>query len=827
MATETKEQIAIPVTGMTCASCVLHVTRALRDLPGVDDAAVNLATEKATLEVSATHRPGTGDLRHALEDAGYGMGTETLALKIGGITSVPNAASVEKALAGVEGVVSARADLATETAIVEFVPGIASTDDLRRAVQGAGYSVVGVVADETSQQESAAALRPLRRKVVFSLGLAAAIMTAMAVPWVETALPFRLEFALLAMATPVQFWAGSHFYGSAWGALKHRTSNMNTLIAVGTSVAYFYSVAVTFFHGSSFFDDYEAGTFFETASAIIGLVLLGRYLEARARARASNAIRALMGLQPRTARVLRDGREMEVAIEDVIEGDLVEVRPGEKLAVDGEVVGGSSWVDESMLTGESVPVEKTPGTLVYGATVNTTGSFRFRATKVGHETVLAQIVRLVEEAQGSRAPIQRLVDVIAGYFVPAVIGLAAGVFVLWFAVGPEPSYAYAVLTAVAVLIIACPCALGLATPTAIMVGTGKGAEHGILIRSAEALERAHKVDVVVMDKTGTLTAGKPTVTDIVTTDAGEDDLLRLVASAERTSEHPLGKAIVAWAREKGLPLAEAQQFTSIPGSGIEANVEGTSVLVGNMSLLTGRGLGLNGLEGAARELSRQGKTATWVAIDGEVKAVVAVSDSVKPRAKDAVAALRRQGLQVVMLTGDSRATAEAIAAELGIDSVVAEVLPGEKAARVKALQDEGHVVAMVGDGINDAPALTQADVGIAIGTGTDVAIESADVTLVGDDLRAVASAIALSRATIRTIRQNLFWAFAYNVALIPIAAGALYPLFSGGGVPDILGPVLGDFGFLNPIMAAGAMAISSVTVVSNSLRLRRFRPSTA
>ncbi len=826
MTTESTERITLPVTGMTCASCVMHVTRALEELPGVDEVAVNLATEKATLDVSSGNRPGTGELTYALEDAGYGVGTEKVTLRLGVMTSVQDAASVEKALSGVDGVVSVQLDLPNESATVALVPGIASTAGLRAVLELTGYMVIGVAADE-SQHDQAGELRPLRRRVVFSLSVAAAMMAAMAVPRFESAVPFRLDYLLLAMATPVQFWTGVQFYAGAWGALKHRTSNMNTLIAVGTSVAFFYSVAVTFFHDSSFFADYETSTFFETSSAIIGLVLMGRYLEARAKARASNAIQTLMGLQPRTARVVRDGQEREVAIDDLVEGDLIEVQPGEKLAVDGEVVTGSSWVDQSMLTGESIPVAKSPGSLVYGATVNTTGSFRFNATRVGSDTVLAQIVRLVEEAQGSKAPIQRLVDVIASYFVPAVIAMAASVFVLWYVVGPEPSYAYAVLTAVAVLIIACPCALGLATPTAIMVGTGKGAENGILIRNAEALERVQKVGVVVLDKTGTLTTGKPTVTEVVTHDGNENELLRLVASAERPSEHPFGKAIVASAQERGLSLGEAREFMSFPGSGIEADVEGTKVLAGNSALLAQRGLGLSGLEPAALEISRQGKTATWVAVDGHVRAVLAVSDSVKPRAGEAVAALQRQGLEVVMLTGDSQAMARSVASELGIDTVIAEVLPRDKAVRVKALQDEGKVVAMVGDGINDAPALTQADVGIAIGTGTDVAIESSGITLVGDDLRAVATAIELSQATTRTIRQNLFWAFAYNVALIPIAAGALYPFFSDGGVPGVLGPVLGELGFLNPIMAAGAMAISSVTVVSNSLRLRRFKPGIA
>ena len=511
-------------------------------------------------------------------------------------------------------------------------------------------------------------------------------------------------------------------------------------------------------------------------------------------------------------------------IEDVAPGDLVVVKPGEKVAVDGEVVSGVSWVDESMLTGESAPVEKPPGAQVYGATVNGTGSFTFRATKVGKDTALSQIIRLVEEAQGSKAPIQRIADLIASYFVPTVIAVAAGVFAVWYLIGPAPTYVYAMLTAVAVLIIACPCAMGLATPTAIMVGTGKAAEHGVLIRSAEALERAHKIQVVVVDKTGTLTTGVPTVTDIVPADIDEDELLRLAASAERPSEHPVGEAMVTAATEKGLALAEVGEFNAIPGLGIEARVDDNGIVVGNMALMLQREFPVNGLDQSAAALSQQGKTATFVAVDGEVKGVVAVADAVRPGAKEAVTDLREKGLQIVMLTGDNRVTTEAIADELGIDHVVAEVLPGDKASHVKALQGEGKTIAMVGDGINDAPALAQADVGIAIGTGTDVAMEAADITLVSGDLRAVATAIALSRATMRTIRQNLFWAFAYNVALIPVAAGILYPLFSGGGMPEALRPVLGEFGFLNPILAAGAMAVSSVTVVTNSLRLRRFKP---
>ena len=492
--------------------------------------------------------------------------------------------------------------------------------------------------------------------------------------------------------------------------------------------------------------------------------------------------------------------------------------------MDGEVDEGVSTVDESMLTGESVPVDKSPGSEVFGATINTTGSFTFSATRVGRDTILSNIIRLVEEAQGSKAPIQRLVDLIASYFVPAVIGATAAVFLVWLVFGPAPSYVNAILTAVAVLIIACPCAMGLATPTAIMVGTGKGAEHGVLIRSAEALERAHKVRVVVLDKTGTLTGGTPTVTDIYAPQFGDKELLRLAASAEQGSEHSLGAAIVAAAQERGLKLEATSEFAALPGAGITARVNGTSLALGNLALIEQQNLDLNGMQAVAERFSAQAKTPMFVATDGQVRGVIAVADAIRPEAVDAVRALRSQGAEVVMLTGDNHATAQAIAGQIGIDRVIAEVLPAEKAERVRLLQGEGNTVAMVGDGINDAPALAQADIGIAIGTGTDVAIEAADITLVGGDVRGVSTAIALSRATMRTIRQNLFWAFAYNVALIPIAAGVLYPVFAGGGVPDVLEPVLGEYGFLNPVLAAGAMAISSVTVVTNSLRLKRFKP---
>ena len=750
------------------------------------------------------------------------MSAERVTLSIGGMTCASCVSHVEGALSGVDGVLSADVNLATERATVGYFPGVVGVSDLRHAIEDAGYSSTGAVADDGDDAGTRRDLAVLRRKFVFSIVTAGTIM-ALSVGVGERA-PFRLDYLLLALATPVQFWAGRQFYSGAWGALKHRTSNMNTLIAVGTSVAYFYSLAVTVFYGSFFFEGRASETYFDTAAAIIGLVLLGRYLEAWAKGRASSAIKKLVGLQPRTARAIRDGQEVEVDVGDLTVGDMVVVRPGERIPVDGEVADGFSSVDESMLTGESVSVEKTAGSSVFGATINSSGSFRFRATKVGRETMLAHIVRMVEEAQASKAPIQRLADVISSYFVPTVIAIAAAAFAVWLLFGPAPSYVNGMLVAVAVLIIACPCALGLATPTAIMVGTGKGAESGILVRTAQALETAHKVQVVILDKTGTLTAGTPSVTDVIARGIAQDELLRLAASAEWASEHPLGEAMVSAAKLRGLPLEEVRGFRAIPGSGIEARLDGARVVLGNLALMRREGFALNGLDGRAQDLSRQGKTPMFVAADGQVKGIIAVADAIRPESREAVRALREQGMEVVMLTGDDIRTAEAIASQIGIDRVIAGVLPNEKAERIRAVQQSGKTVAMVGDGINDAPALAQADVGIAVGTGTDVAIEAGDLTLVGGDLRAVATAIALSKATMRTIKQNLFWAFAYNVLLMPVAAGVLYPVFAGGGAPEILRPILGEHGFLNPILAAGAMAVSSVTVVSNSLRLRWFKP---
>ena len=806
---------------MTCASCVSHVSNALEAVPGVENAHVNLATERATVELDPA-RAGLDDLGHALEEAGYGVAAERVTLEIGGMTCASCVSHVERALGRVDGVRSASVNLVTERAAVEIIPGVATVSAMRAAVEDAGYSVAGLAGDDLGGSAAKEAAG-LGYEVIFSLAMAAVIMSLMAVQWVGANLPFRLDYLLLALATPVQLWAGRQIYASAWGALKRRTSNMNTLIAVGTSVAYFYSLAVTASPGA-LFGDLGGETYFDTSTAIIGLVLLGRLLETRAKMRAARGIRALLSLRPETATVIRGGEETEAPIADLAVGDLVMVRPGERVPVDGEVVDGSSSVDESMLTGESLPVDKSKGAQVFGGTLNTTGALKLRAVKVGGDTALARIVGMVEEAQGSRAPVQRLADLVAGYFVPAVIAAAAAVFAIWLFLAPPPAYAHAVLTAVAVLIIACPCALGLATPTAIMVGTGKGAQYGMLIRSAQALEVTHKLQAVVLDKTGTLTLGRPVVTDVVSEGMDESELLAWAASAEGGSEHPLGEAIVAEARRRGLTPEEVRGFGALPGQGVEARIDGYDLVLGSRELMQQRGFSLNGLDAAAQGLASDGKSIMYVAANGEVRGLVALADTVRPHSKEAVRRLHGLGAQVIMLTGDNRGTAEAIAREVGIDRVAAEVLPDEKAGVVRALQQEGLTVAMVGDGINDAPALAQADVGVAIGAGTDAAIEAADIVLASADLRGVASAVALSKATMRTIRQNLFWAFAYNAALIPIAAGALYPLFSGGGVPDPLRPVLGDHGLLNPILAAAAMAISSVTVVGNSLRLRRFEP---
>jgi Cu+-exporting ATPase len=814
-------RITIPVMGMTCASCVWRVERTLSEKEGVAEASVNFAAEKA----SVTYDPTTtnpDDLIGAIRDAGYGADMRERTFGVTGMTCASCVGRVERALEKVPGVLEASVNLANQRATVEYLAGEVEPRDLEMAIQGAGY---GVVREEDSSVEDSheREYEKLRADFLLATWLTTLILLGSLPIMFGFMLPIPTEWfnlALLLLATPVQFWAGWRFYRGAWGAIKHWQANMNTLVVMGTSAAYLYSVVATL--APQLFAAGRADVYFDTSALIITLILLGRLLEVRAKGRTNEAIKKLAGLQAKTARVMRDGEEVDVPVENVEIGDIVVVRPGEKIPVDGLVLSGESAVDESMITGESIPVTKREGDEVIGATINTSGSFRFEATKVGEDTALHQIMRMVEEAQGSKAPIQRLADRISGVFVPAVIGVAAVTFVVWLLLGPTPALTFALLNTVAVLIIACPCAMGLATPTSIMVGTGKGAESGILIRGGESLEGAHKLDTVVLDKTGTLTRGTPELTGMVVEDEiREEELLRFVASAEKTSEHPLGEAIVRGAKDRGLPLAEADAFEAVSGSGIRARVEGREVLVGSRRFFSELGISEDGLLPEAEELAREGKTPIFVALDGKPAGLVAVADVVRDESREAVGRLHALGLEVAMLTGDNRRTAEAIARKLGIDRVVAEVRPEDKSNEVKRLQAEGKRVGMVGDGINDAPALAQADVGIAIGTGTDVAMEAADVTLISGDVRGVARAISLSKATVRNIKQNLFWAFAYNAALIPVAAGVLYPLFSDGSVPDVLRPVLGEYGFLNPVLAAAAMALSSITVISNALRLRR------
>jgi P-type Cu+ transporter len=750
-------------------------------------------------------------------------GWKSVSLFVAGMTCAACARRVEKALLETDGVRAANVNLAAEKATVEYDPASVGLEMLAGAVEDTGY---GVVREEQTGDVHAREYEKLRGDFLVAAVLTALILAGSLPHMLGFGLPVPttwLNLTLLALATPVQFWAGRRFYRGAWGAFRHGSADMNTLVVVGTSAAYLYS-AVAALAPQLFAGGMGDGLYFDTSALIVTLILLGRLLEARARGRTSEAIKRLAGLGAKMARVVRDDEESDVPVEHVAVGDIVVVRPGEKVPVDGVVVSGESAVDEAMISGEPMPVVKRVGDGVIGATINTTGSFRFEATKVGKDTALQQIMRMVEEAQGTKAPIQRLADRISGVFVPVVAAIAALTFVVWLVFGPEPAFTLALLNFVAVLIIACPCAMGLATPTSIMVGTGKGAESGILIKGGEALEAAHKLTTVVLDKTGTLTRGEPQLTEVIATNGlGEDEVLRLAASAERTSEHPLGEAIVRGAMERGLSLAEAEGFSATSGGGVEAIVEGHAIRVGSRRFLAGSGAGEDGLGPRGEELAREGKTHVLVAVDGEPVGIVAVADTVRSESREAVARLREMGLEVAMITGDDRRTAEAIARELGIDNVLAEVLPWDKAAEVKRLQSEGEKVAMVGDGINDAPALAQADVGIAIGTGADVALEAADLTLISGDVRGVAHAIKLSKATVRNIEQNLFWAFAYNVALIPVAAGVLYPFFAGGAVPEILRPVLGEYGFLNPVLAAAAMALSSVTVVSNALRLRRMK----
>ncbi len=819
------QQIDLPIMGMTCAGCVRNVERALSRTEGVAEVSVNLATERAQVHFDP-EKVKVDEMIARVANAGYGVAQATIELPITGMTCASCVRNVERALSRAPGVLSVSVNLATEKASVTYLPGSVRRADLVQAVEKAGYGVldlVGADAPEDAERQARQAEIDRQRRLVLigalftiplfvlsmardllMVGLAGAVGGhSMAMkPAVDPALAWLLwsgwpwVFGLL--ATPVQFIVGRQYVVGAVKAARNRSANMDTLIAMGSSAAYLYSVAVLAGMALGLSAVIGDHVYFETAAVILTLITLGKLLEARAKGRTSEAIKSLMGLAPKTATLLREGQEIEVSVDEVMQGDVLVVRPGERIPVDGIVLEGRSAVDESMLTGESLPVNKSVGSEVIGATVNKQGRLVIEATHVGAQTALAQIIRLVEQAQGSKAPIQRVADRVSGVFVPAVLALAALTFAGWLVIG-QVGFVEAMVHTVAVLVIACPCALGLATPTAVMVGTGKGAEMGILFKNSEALENAQRLQVVALDKTGTITRGEPSVTDILAAEGfSRDELLRLAAGAERGSEHPLGQAVVKAAQDAGLALPQPEDFEAESGRGIRAQVEGRQVLVGSPRYLREQGIDLAAVEPQIEALQARARTAVVAAVDGRPAGVLGIADTIKDGSRDAVAALQAMGLEVVMVTGDNRLTAEAIAAEVGVRRVLAEVLPGQKADAVRSLQAEGKRVAMVGDGINDAPALAQADVGIAIGTGTDIAMEASDVTLMSGDLRGVARAISLSKATMRTIYQNLFWAFIYNIILIPVAM----------------------LGLLVPMLAAAAMAFSSVFVVSNSLRLR-------
>ncbi|MEM7332216.1 MAG: heavy metal translocating P-type ATPase [Chloroflexota bacterium] len=839
-----EKQLTFPVIGMTCANCVAAVERNAKKVDGVTEAAVNFANEKLTISYDPAVAKGqklTDAVVARIARAGYEIPQTEIELPILGMTCANCVANVERALKKVDGVIDANVNYASEKATVSLASGVIGQAELAAAVRRAGYDVVETaVSDQPEDAEQAARDAEIKHQqhrfligVIFSLPLFIFSMArdfGLVGHWAHAN---WVNWLFLVLATPVQFYVGWDYYVGAYKSLRNGSANMDVLVAMGSSVAYLYSVAVLIAKtlGSNQLGEH---VFFETSAVIITLIVLGKLLEARAKGRTSEAIKKLIGLQPKTARVVRNGTEMDVPIADVQVGDQVLIKPGEKVPVDGVVVNGHSSLDESMITGESLPVEKTVGDEVVGATLNKQGLLTIEATRVGKETALAQIIKLVEQAQGSKAPIQRVVDQVSAYFVPFVLVLAALVFVIWLASGA--GFVAALLRLTAVLVIACPCAMGLATPTSIMVGMGKGAEKGILFKNSTALEQVKQLDAIVLDKTGTITKGEPVVTDFVVSSVtpqvsgvrsqvsgGSDlaisqspphqtQLLQLAASAEVGSEHPLGEAIVAEAKAQGLTLLVPESFTAVAGHGINAVVDSQHVLLGNKRLMNQENIVLDALLTDEERLQQEAKTVMWMALDGTAVALIAVADTVKESSKEAIAEMKRGGAQVIMLTGDNQATADAIAQSVGVDRVYANVLPGEKAQQIKRLQEEGFHVGMVGDGINDAPALAQADVGFAIGTGTDVAMETADVTLMRGDLRSVPQAQALSSATMRNIWQNLGWAFGYNVALIPIAAGILAPFV---WAPDFLRE-------LHPILAAGAMAFSSISVVTNALRLRRY-----
>ncbi|MFA7744457.1 heavy metal translocating P-type ATPase [Salinicoccus roseus] len=789
------KQVNLNITGMTCAACSSRIEKVLNKMDDVD-ASVNLTTEKATVEYDSEN-VDISDITGKIEKLGYGVEMEKVEFDITGMTCAACSNRIEKVLNKQEGVKSATVNLTTENAVIEYNPSMLTDRDLIARVEKLGYGAKPKQSAEDRVNAKDKQLNRLKVKLIISALLSLPLLVTMLDHLFGIQMPAILmnPWFQLALATPVQFIIGWQFYDGAYKNLRNGSANMDVLVAMGTSAAYFYSVyEMTKWMGDS---SYHPHLYFETSALIITLILFGKYLEHRAKSRTTTAISKLLDMQAKQARVVRDGGEMMIPVEDVVVGDRIVVKPGEKIPVDGTVVKGRTAIDESMITGESIPIEKEAESAVVGSTLNVNGTIEFEATRVGKDTALASIIKVVEEAQGQKAPIQRMADIISGYFVPIVVGIAIITFLAWYFLVQPGNIEPALVASIAVLVIACPCALGLATPTSIMVGTGKGAESGILFKGGEHLEKTHSLDVVIMDKTGTITKGKPEVTDFT----GDAETLKLLATAERGSEHPLAEAIVAYAAEQDIELGEVDDFEAIPGHGIEAVIEGRKVLVGTRKLMTDNNMDEETISSEMEQYEYDGKTAMIVAVDGEIKGIVAVMDTVKESAAEAIASLKDEGLEVIMLTGDNTRTAQAIARSVGIDNVIAEVLPEEKADKVKNVQQEGRIVAMVGDGVNDAPALATADIGIAIGTGTEVAIEAADITILGGELTLIPKAIRLSHKTIRNIKQNLFWAFAYNSAGIPIAA----------------------LGLLAPWVAGAAMAFSSVSVVTNSLRLKRVK----
>jgi P-type Cu+ transporter len=789
------QHTTLGVTGMTCAACSNRIEKQLNKMDGVE-AQVNLTTEKATVNYDP-EKTSIEDITKKIEHIGYGVVMEKSELDVFGMTCAACSNRIEKVLNKQQGVKLATVNLTTESAAIEYNPGMIDVKDLIEKIQKLGYDAKPKAEAEEKQTYKEKELQSKKAKLIISALLSAPLLVTMLVHLFGMNVPaiFMNPWFQFALATPVQFIIGWQFYEGAYKNLRNGGANMDVLVALGTSAAYFYSLyeALKTIGNAH----YMPHLYFETSAVLITLILFGKFLEARAKSHTTNAISELLNLQAKEARVIRDGNEVMIPVEDVVVGDRVLVKPGEKIPVDGIVVKGRTSVDESMLTGESIPIEKDPGAKLIGSTINKNGAIEMEATKVGKDTALASIIKVVEEAQGSKAPIQRLADVISGYFVPIVIGIAILTFIIWISFVEPGQFEPALVSAIAVLVIACPCALGLATPTSIMVGTGRAAESGILFKGGEHLERTHQIEAIVLDKTGTITKGKPEVTDFT----GDDEALQLLASAEKGSEHPLAEAIVAYATENDIEFLEVDDFRAIPGHGIETRISGKHILVGNRKLMMDHLIITTGSEEQLVQYETQGKTAMLIAIDGEYRGMIAVADTIKETAPEAIKQLKEMGIEVIMLTGDNERTAQAIAKQVGIDQVIAQVLPEEKADKVKELQAKGKKVAMVGDGVNDAPALVTADIGIAIGTGTEVAIEAADLTILGGELLLIPKAIKISHQTIKNIRQNLFWAFGYNVAGIPVAA----------------------IGLLAPWIAGAAMALSSVSVVSNSLRLKRVK----